>query len=133
MTRYEATFTVDSFVPTDWSPPEVAVGLVFGEARMTKTLTGTMEGRTQTSFLGGMSEDQASGGYVAVEWFEGSVGGRAGRCLLLHSQLMGGPTQGPWLHVVPGSGTGELEGLTGSGALEVDEDGTHRIWVEVPD
>jgi hypothetical protein len=134
MTRYEATFTVDSFVPTDWAPPPSgSVGLPFGEARMVKTFTGSVEGRAETSFIGAMSEDQTQGGYVAIEWFEGRIGGRSGGCAIVHSQLMGAPTTGPWLHVVPGSGTGQLAGLTGSGALEVDEDGTHRIWVEVPD
>ena len=29
--------------------------------------------------------------------------------------------------VVPGSGTGDLIGLTGTVALDVDDDGTHRV------
>jgi hypothetical protein len=29
--------------------------------------------------------------------------------------------------IVPGSGTGELAGITGDGSINVDEDGTHRV------
>lgn len=32
--------------------------------------------------------------------------------------------------VVPGSGSGELVGITGTGGLTVEADGTHRIWLE---
>ena len=32
--------------------------------------------------------------------------------------------------IVPGSGTGELEGITGQGAITVDDDGTHRLTLE---
>ncbi|MGG2465044.1 DUF3224 domain-containing protein [Streptomyces sp. RGM 3693] len=31
---------------------------------------------------------------------------------------------------VPGSGTGELVGITGVGGIAVDPDGTHRIWFD---
>lgn len=32
--------------------------------------------------------------------------------------------------IVPGSGTGELAGITGTGGIEIDADGTHRVWFE---
>lgn len=34
------------------------------------------------------------------------------------------------LHIVPSSGTGGLAGLTGVGGIRVDEDGTHRLWLD---
>ena len=32
--------------------------------------------------------------------------------------------------LVPGSGTRGLAGITGTGGLRVDDDGTHRIWLD---
>ncbi|MFF4865814.1 DUF3224 domain-containing protein [Streptomyces sp. NPDC001231] len=32
--------------------------------------------------------------------------------------------------VVPAGGTGEPAGITGSGGLALDADGTHRIWFD---
>ncbi|WP_324615422.1 DUF3224 domain-containing protein [Streptomyces sp. NRRL S-920] len=32
--------------------------------------------------------------------------------------------------IVPGSGTGELAGITGTGGIAIDPDGTHRIWFD---
>lgn len=32
--------------------------------------------------------------------------------------------------IVPGSGTGDLTGIAGTGGMTVEADGTHRIWFE---
>nr|WP_302476199.1 DUF3224 domain-containing protein [Pseudomonas koreensis] len=29
-----------------------------------------------------------------------------------------------------GSGTGDLKGISGSGGIKIDNDGTHRIWMD---
>ncbi len=50
----------------------------------------------------------------------------------MHGQtLLDGASASAWLQVVPASGTGELTGLTASGRLAVDEDGTHRIRLDL--
>ncbi len=32
--------------------------------------------------------------------------------------------------MVPASGTGALAGITGTGGLRIDDDGTHRVWLD---
>jgi hypothetical protein len=47
---------------------------------------------------------------------------------------LGTNREAEFLVIVPTSGTGALTGITGTGGLAVDEDGTHRIWFnyEIP-
>jgi hypothetical protein len=63
-----------------------------------------------------------------MESFEGSVAGRAGAFNFVHSATTTGTTrESEFFTIVPSSGTGELAGITGTGAMTVEEDGTHRI------
>jgi hypothetical protein len=64
-----------------------------------------------------------------MESFEGSLQGVAGAFDFAHSATtLGTGGQDEFFVVVPGSGTGALTGITGSGGMAVDEDGTHRVW-----
>jgi hypothetical protein len=67
-----------------------------------------------------------------MESFEGTVDGRAGAFNFAHSATTtGGPQRLAELFViVPASGAGELAGITGTGALEVDADGVHRLHLD---
>lgn len=112
--------------------PEIEVGLPAGHARMVKEFTGNVQGRSITQFSY-VFDDSRGGTYVATESFEGSVAGRAGAFAFVHSATDrgdGGRTHEFFL-VVPGSGTGGLTGLTGTGAIEIDADGTHRLVLEL--
>jgi hypothetical protein len=77
-------------------------------------------------------EDLAAGaGYVASEVVTGTLAGRSGSFVMQHGGLSGG---GSAPHVfgsiVPGSGTGELEGISGSVNLDVAPDGTHTLALD---
>lgn len=52
-----------------------------------------------------------------------SVKGRAGTFDLQHCAQMGGPDPRTYWLVVPGSGTGELRGITGEARYQHDESG----------
>jgi hypothetical protein len=133
MSSVDGTFEVTGFDPVAWTPPREA-GIAFGEATMGKRFSGSIEGTSVTRFIGGMTDDQRAGGYVALEWFEGVVAGRSGSCVIVHGQtLADAASTSMWLQVVPASGTGQLTGLTASGGLAVDDDGTHRIWLDLDD
>jgi hypothetical protein len=59
------------------------------------------------------------------------LGGREGAFNFAHSATtLGADRQGEFFIIVPGSGTGELAGITGAGGAAVDDDGTHRIWFD---
>jgi len=65
-----------------------------------------------------------SAGYVAIEHVTGSIAGWSGSFVLQHSSVMdrGAPTQS--ISVIPDSGTGEFEGITGELTITIT-DGKH--------
>ena len=130
-TRHAAsTFDVSDFSPRDGSP-SVATGVTPSDIDMVKNFSGDIEGRSVTRFVGGLTEDQSAGAYAAWESFEGSIDGVAGSFAFLHMQVLSDSTVGAMaLHIVPSSGTGGLAGLAGAGGIRVDEDGTHRLWLD---
>jgi hypothetical protein len=68
---------------------------------------------------------KTSGGYVAIERVQGTLQGHQGSFILQHNATM---TNGnPQLNVivVPGTGTGQLTGLTGSMNIIIAPDGKH--------
>lgn len=127
------TFTVAAFDPTDLSPtPAIETGLAVGVSTMTKQFTGEVDGRSATLFTAAFDQASGVGTYLAMESFEGRLGDRAGTVNFAHSAttLGDGGRAGDYFVIVPGSGTGDLAGITGSGGLTVDPDGAHRVWFD---
>jgi len=125
----EGTFTVSGFaeVPITQEQP-VVTALPVGVATMVKTFTGGVEGRSTTVFTSAFDPERSIGSYVAMESFEGSLDGRGGAFNFMHSaSTSGSDRHAEHVTIVGSSGTGELAGITGGGALEIDADGTHRI------
>ncbi|MFI1535237.1 DUF3224 domain-containing protein [Streptomyces anandii] len=130
--RATGTFTVKSFKPAPLEPdPAVTTALPVGVATMEKHFEGEIEGRSATLFTAAYDQDKGVGTYVAMESFEGALGGRRGAFNFVHSATTTGSDRAAeFFTVVPASGTGELTGITGTGALTVDTDGTHRIRLD---
>jgi hypothetical protein len=125
----EGTFTVSGFaeVPTAQEPP-VVTALGVGVATMHKQYVGAVAGRSTTLFTYAHDQEIGVGSYVAMESFEGSLDGRAGTFNFVHgASTRGSDRYDEHFRVVPGSGTGELAGIDGGGALVIDADGTHRM------
>lgn len=102
------------------------VGVDLSHSSFTKTFAGDLEGSSITQMLAARS--QGGAGYVAMERIVGRLGERVGTFVLIHQGTLdesGEPT-GHWL-IVPGSGTGELTGLTGHAHIGADADGAHRV------
>jgi len=68
---------------------------------------------------------KGTGGYVAIEIVTGKLGGRTGTFALQHSGSMIDNAFTLIITVVPGSGTGELSGLTGKMNIIIAADGKH--------
>ena len=121
-----------AFTPTELSAePAVTTGLPVGVATMEKRYEGGVEGRSATLFTAAFDEANGVGTYVAMESFEGAVDGRSGAFNFAHSATTGGADRGEeFFTIVPTSGTGDLAGISGSGGMAIDADGTHRIWFE---
>ncbi|WP_329233053.1 DUF3224 domain-containing protein [Streptomyces canus] len=128
--RANGTFSVKAFVPTELKPePAVATGLPVGVATMEKHFEGEIAGRSATLFTA--AYDSGVGTYVAMESFEGSLHGRSGAFNFVHSATTSGTDRtAEFFTIVPSSGTGDLAGISGTGGLAVDADGTHRIRLD---
>lgn len=130
--RTSGTFSVASFEPTDVTPePAIATALPIGVARMRKVYDGDVSGRSGTLFTAAFDQATGRGTYVAMEAFEGTVDGRSGTFAFVHSATTSGADRShEFFLVVPGSGTGELAGISGGGSLAVESDGTHRVSLD---
>jgi len=128
----EGTFTVSGFagVPVEQERP-VTTALGVGVATMAKEYAGGIAGRSTTLFTSAFDPELGVGTYVAMESFEGELDGRAGSFNYVHAASTRGTDRfDEHLAIVPSSGTGELAGIAGTGAITVDADGIHRLRLE---
>jgi len=101
----------------------------FARVHITRTFSGDLEGTARAELLT-VSAQEGSAAYVALDAIRGRLAGREGSFVLEHHGVVspaGADTAGV---VVPGSGTGELQGLSGTARIAVDPDGTHRLLLE---
>lgn len=128
--RAESTFAVTAFEPTDYTSP-ISTGSPVGFAFMDKQFDGALLGRARTQFTSAFDPQTGVGTYVAMESFEGTLDGRRGAFNLAHSATTTGSDRlHPLVVIVPGSGTDDLAGLTGTGEIVIDADGTHRLTLD---
>ena len=115
------TFVIEFRPPqADADPPGM------GRLEFDKTFTGDLVGTSRGAMLSAGDPSSGSAGYVVVEVVHGHVAGRSGTFALQHSGTMHDGEQHLAITVVPGSGTGELTGISGGLDLTVDGDGVHH-------
>src|SRR5262249_5697423 len=90
-----------------------------------KRFHGPLEATSQGEMLTVMNPQLGSGGYVALERVNGMLAGRHGTFVLQHSGTMTRGVGALTVTVVPDSGTGDLEGLTGTMDIHIADDGSH--------
>jgi hypothetical protein len=95
-----------------------------GRFLISKRFEGGLEGTSAGEMLSAGDPSSGSGGYVAMEWFEGRLGDREGRFALQHGGTLDRGQQALSITVVPGSGGGGLEGIAGHLELRI-VDGRH--------
>lgn len=119
-TRATGPFTV-KMAPLDThaNPP------VLGRMSLDKVYHGDLEATAAGEMLAAMTPVEGSAGYVAIEKVTGTLAGRTGTFMLQHNGLMNRGAPSLVISVVPDSGTGELEGLSGT-MMIVIESGAHR-------
>src|SRR4051794_36515952 len=122
MPHAEATFTVSDFTPAAVQPPgePIATALPVGVATMMKSYSGAIEGRSTTIFTSAFDPASGVGTYVALESFEGTVDGYAGSFNFIHTASTSGTDRvGEHFEIVPGSGTGDLATIAGTGSIAI--------------
>jgi hypothetical protein len=90
-----------------------------GRMSIDKQFHGDLEATSKGEMLSAMGTVQGSAGYVAIEKVTGTLKGRTGTFVLQHTGLMNRGTPQLTITVVPDSGTGQLEGLTGTMTIEI--------------
>jgi hypothetical protein len=108
------TFTVKT------RPPVAREADAFLRLELDKTFEGGLQGASVVEMLASNAGDQASGGYVALERVTGTLDGRRGSFVLQHSGTMSPGAMHVDVQVTPGSGTGELTGLTGRLTIRIE-------------
>ncbi|MCU1723848.1 DUF3224 domain-containing protein [Pseudomonas sp. 5P_5.1_Bac1] len=127
-----ATFSTRDFTPTGVSPvPEITTALPVSVSTMEKIYSGDISGTSSTVFTAAFDPMTRTGSYMALESFDGTVNGRQGTFNFIHSASTTGTNRADeFFSIVAGSGTGDLQGISGTGGIKVDADGTHRIWLD---
>jgi hypothetical protein len=127
VTMTRGTFTV-AVVPLAPAPAE-------GISRysINKAIHGDLEATTQGEMFSGGDPKQGAAGYVAIEVVTGTLQGKRGSFALQHSATMDAGGRKMTVIVVPGSGTGELKGISGTFAIDI-ADGRHsyELAYELP-
>jgi len=103
------------------------------EINLTERFAGDIEGEATVRALQ-VQRGPRSASLVSMQRFRGKLGGRQGTFVLQGSETVeDGKIKATWF-VVPGSGTGDLSGLRGSGGFEGEfgkgSNGTLDYWFE---
>jgi hypothetical protein len=112
----KATFDIKSWDEKTYNEIEGAPKLT--RASVTKSYQGDIEGEGKVEYLM-MYRTAGSASFMGLERVTGSIGGRSGSFVLQHTGTFEGGVAKVTLSVVPGSGTGDLRGLSGEGKFSV--------------
>lgn len=114
------THATGTFEITGWDEnryQELDGGGGLAQAEVTQKFTGDIEGTGSVRWLMCYRPDKTAD-WVGLQLVNGQVGGRQGSFVLRSAGVFdGAKAEGDWT-VVAGSGTGELEGLSGTGRIE---------------
>ena len=103
----------------------VAQGSSLARMSLDKQFSGDLQATGAGEMLTARSDVPTSAAYVAIERVAGSLHGRTGSFVLVHRGVMTQEAQDLHISVVPDTGTGELEGLSGNLSIRI-EGGQHH-------
>jgi len=120
MTHAEGTYKSNTWEESAYDEAEGQPKLA--RAEVTNAFSGDIEGESTLQYLLAYQDEDAAS-FVGIERVSGRIGDREGTFVLQHSgTYAAGIAKGEWF-VVPGTGTGKLTGLTGSGGYQADHEG----------
>lgn len=111
------------------APDDALSGTAIRRYSLDKTFYGDISGRSTGLMLGAGDPAKDTAGYVAMEYVTAVLQGRNGTFALQHLGIM--DASGLQLNIViaPGSGTGDLIGITGAMQIK-NEAGKHSYTLE---
>jgi hypothetical protein len=125
-TRATGTFEVKLNPQPAYNTADEAL---LGRMSIDKQFRGDLDATSKGEMLTAMGTVKNSAGYVAVERVTGTLSGKSGSFALQHSGTMNRGAQKLTISVVPDSGTGQLEGLIGTMAIDI-VGGKHSYLLE---
>jgi len=99
-------------------------GNQLGQMSIDKIFHGDLDAVRKGEMLNAMTAVKGSAGYVATEQISGKLAGKSGGFILQHFGIINGGADRLMLEVVPDSGTGELNGISGQMKIIIT-DGKH--------
>ena len=111
------------------TPQDDKLGDGISRMVLQKQYHGDLEGTAKGQMLAAGSA-KSSGVYVAIETFTGTVQGKTGTFALHHTGIMSKGSPSLAISVVPGSGTGDLVGISGNMKINIAPDGKHSYDLE---
>jgi hypothetical protein len=109
---------------TPQGPLDLGDGAQAMHQRFDKTFEGALAASSVVHMMAVGTAVDGSAGYVAVEHIEGRLDGREGAFAVMHFGVMDRGNPSLRIEVVPDSGEGDLEGLSGSMKIDI-ADGAH--------
>ncbi len=106
------------------TPVDPIEGATHGRMLLEKQYTGDLVATATGEMLTAMGQVKGSAAYVAVETVTGSLLGKTGTFMLVHRGVMSASGEELQITVVPDSATGDLQGLTGTLHIDI-QDGKH--------
>ena len=117
----QATGTFDVKVAPTANAPDPTIS----SFSINKTFHGGLQATSVGEMYSAGDPKQGNAGYVAIERVIGTLAGRTGTFALMHTGIMQtGSTPQMTVTIVPGSGTGQLTGITGTLTITI-ADGKH--------
>jgi hypothetical protein len=104
-------------------------GVRITHSRGTKSFQGDLEGDSVVDMIASGVRSAGWAAYVAVETLRGTLHGRTGGFVVQHTATMAGGVGSLTITVVPGSGTDDLAGITGTMGIEI-VDGKHHYTLD---
>ena len=94
-----------------------------------KEIHGDLEATTKGEMISAGSPKEGEAGYIAMETVTGTLAGKSGSFALQHSATMHAGGHKMEVIVTPGSGTGELTGISGNFTITIAH-GQHSYDLE---
>lgn len=132
MTDLTEEVIVADFDVSEWEPTPYQVEGTNSElstVRAVKIFEGDITGTSIADLI--MAGNSVGAGYVGSEVFAGTIAGRSGTMVIQHWGLAEGTATASSGHIIPGSGTDGLAGISGKAIYSQEADGQHRLELRV--
>ena len=132
MTDLTEEVIVADFDVSEWEPTPYQVEGTNSElstVRAVKIFEGDITGTSVADLI--MAGNSVGAGYVGSEVFAGTIAGRSGTMVIQHWGLAEGTATASSGHIIPGSGTDGLAGISGKAIYTQEPDGQHRLELRV--